>query len=151
MKFKACISILIACLIAFSCSSDDSAPEAPLPPASGGSTSIPGCNVELVKVLEIVSDDQMEGASIGDYFFTIKSITTVKEDISVEAIYVKDGLAALTLTVSAGVEVGINETIEIKIATDDINTAEDYDCMEYFIKVKVEGTPGVCSVTGTDC
>ncbi len=151
MKYNVCISLFVACLMVLSCGTDDAEPEAPLPPASGGSTSIPGCNVELVKVLEIVSDGQVEGTLLGDYIFTIKSITTVKEDISVEAIYVKDGVAALTLTVSAGVEVGINETIEIKIATDDINTAEDYDCMEYFIKVKAEGTSGVCSVTGTDC
>lgn len=152
MKKKLILSFIIFGILFSSCDSkDDPTPENPSLPFEGSGDNVPAnCNVEVVSVNRITADEVTEDAELGDYFFTLKSVQTTKDKISIEGRYAKSGAAAAIVTVSTTQAVGIDETIIIKISSDDINTDEDFDCMEYVVKVEIDGSFD-CEYTSTDC
>jgi len=152
MKNKLFLCICIIGAIFSSCDSkDDPAPETPLDPFLGSGDNLPSnCNVELVSVDKITADEVTESAAIGDYFITLKSVNTVKEKVSVEVLYFVGRTAVETVAVSSNGNVGIDETIEFKISSDKINTEEDWNCIQYFVKAEVEGSND-CEWDGNDC
>jgi len=142
---------MMSVLVFVSCAKNDNSTEnTPVIPFEGNSDRLPAdCNVELVSATRITADLVTDRLSLGDYVFVLKSVETEKEKISVEGRYAKNGTAAAIVTVST-LSVGIDETIEITISSDDIETDEDFDCMEYVIKVEAKDTRN-CEYTGTDC
>ncbi|MFS4492837.1 hypothetical protein [Maribacter sp. 2308TA10-17] len=142
--------LVILSIIFSGCDKKESSVVVDRPTGSGVDMVPANCNVELVSVNRITADEVTEEAELGDYFFTLKSIKTEKEEISIEGRYAKSGAAVEIVTISSPGAVGIDETIIIKISSDEINTEEDFDCMEYVVKVKVKDSPN-CEYTGTDC
>lgn len=151
MKNKLYLCFLILGVLLSSCDKKEEAiEESPFKPFDGNSDDIPAnCNVKLVSLNRITANEVTENLSLGDYIFTLKSVKTEKEKISIEGRYAKNGTAAAIVTVSVQ-SVGIDETIEIKISSNDIKTEEDFDCMEYVVKVKVKDSSN-CEYTSTDC
>lgn len=151
MKNKLFLCICIIGAIFSSCDSkDDPTPETPLEPFVDSGDNLPAnCNVELVSVNRITADKVTEDAALGDYIFTLKSVATVKDKISVEGRYARSGMAIAIVTVSTSQSVGIDETIIIQISGAEIDFDEAF-CMEYVIKAEVEGSND-CEWDGTDC
>jgi len=128
---------------------EDLAAESPFMPFDGVEDLPANCNVEVVKVKRITNDDEVsDDAQLTDYFFTLKSIKTEKEKISVEGRYVQGG-EVIIVTADWKGTVGIDETVEIKISSNDINPDEGY-CIEYVVKVEVDGSSD-CEFVATDC
>lgn len=131
------------------CDSDDGT-AGPILPVGGGDGLPSNCNVEVTNVNRITDDEVTDDAKIGDYFITIKNVNTIKEKITIEVLYFIGTTAEATVTVSTTGSVAIDETIEFKISSDDINTEEDWVCIQYFVKVEAENTR-FCQYDLNDC
>jgi|GEM_PF-2904621 len=151
MKIKLCLGFFVLLLALSGCDKkEDPVAESPFAPFEGGDELPANCNLEVVTVKRITADDVTDEAEIGDYFFTFKSVKTVKTKISIEARYFKGIDAVSIITLVLNESVGIEETIKIKISSDDINADEDFDCLEYVVKVEANGSED-CQYVANDC
>lgn len=149
MKIRLCLCFFALWAINLSCDKENNPSAEILPPIEGGDQIPANCNVELVSAIRITADMVTDRDAIGDYYFTLKSVKTVKEKISVEGRFVQSGVAVEIVTVSV-TSVGIDETIEIKVSPSNIFTEEDLFCLEYVVKVEAAGSRD-CDALYTDC
>ncbi len=151
MKNKLLLCLAMLFLFLSSCDSDDPAPQI-IPKDDGKNNSEDACAIELVEINRITEDDDIEGTEFGDYLISIKSLKTEKEDISIEVLYVKNGVAVETVEVSSDSAVGIDETVILKVTSQNINDEDDFNCIEFFIKITPVGDDLPCTLAATtDC
>lgn len=144
--------LMVIFTITSSCDSNESNPEIidkTVPKPNGSTVLATGCDVNLVSLNKITADQVTSDLELGDYVFTIKNINTEKNRIGVKVDYFQ-GRDIVASSASAQANVGVNETITIRITSSDINTLEDFGCIVYFIQVEADNIAN-CEFEGNDC
>ncbi len=96
-----------------------------------------------VAIVEVLATDVI------DFTFTIRNGDTQATLISVDLKYVKDGTVIGSGIGASAQNISPNQTVEFTTITTDVDTADDFDCIEYTIS-NIRAT-SICTFEGTNC